>query len=119
MRRGVVGIIFDKNKRLLILHRKLNWSGWELPKGGVEENENEEEALHREIGEETGLKVEIVSKLSYEISYVSDGEVKQKVFLARCKEGAVKLSGEHDNFVWVDFEKAMKLLTHDNQKKAL
>src|SRR3989338_2427952 len=110
MREGVVGIIAGENGKLLLLHRALHWKGWEFPKGGVEAGESEEKALLREIEEETGLKAEIATKLPYEISYVSGNEdVRQKVFLSRCKEVGIRLSEEHDKFLWVGFEKAVKL----------
>lgn len=119
-RKSVAGIILDKSNKVLVLHRKLNWSGWELPKGSVEGNESGEQAMVREAKEETGLDVEITMKLPFEISYVSDNEeVRQKVFLAICKEGDVKLSVEHDKFLWANFGDAIKLLKHDNQKNAL
>ena len=35
--------------------------GWEIPGGHLEENETPEQALHRELAEETGLSGEIIS----------------------------------------------------------
>ncbi len=56
----VVCFIINKNRVLLVLHKELN--KW-LPVGGhIEPGEDPEEALFREIQEECGLKVEILSK---------------------------------------------------------
>jgi len=55
----VVWIVY-KNKVLLIHHKKLN--KW-LPLGGhIELNEDPEQALFREIKEESGLEVEIIAE---------------------------------------------------------
>ncbi|MBD3361394.1 NUDIX domain-containing protein [Candidatus Woesearchaeota archaeon] len=55
----VEGVIMNNNKTLLIHHRKLNiW----VPAGGhIDENEVPDDALLREIKEETQLDVEIIN----------------------------------------------------------
>jgi len=56
----VAGYIFDSDKVLLVHHKKL---GLWLPVGGhIKENETPDEALLREIKEEIGIDVEILSK---------------------------------------------------------
>ena len=52
-------LIIDNNKVLLVYHNKLNV--WLYPGGHVEDNENPDEALLREVKEEIGLEVEIIS----------------------------------------------------------
>ncbi len=61
---------------------------WTLSKGGVEENENVEEATRREIKEEIGLDVKIEEKLGenqYVASHPQKGKILRKVtyFLAQ------------------------------------
>ena len=54
---------FAQDSRLLIAQRKLDdmMGGlWELPGGKVEAGENLKDALHRELQEELGIKVDIV-----------------------------------------------------------
>lgn len=61
----VAGYIINKNKVLLILHKKLNL--W-LPVGGhIDSNETPDMALHREIFEEVGLKIKILCNNSLPI----------------------------------------------------
>ena len=117
--KSVCVVLYD-NKKFLILHRKINWIGWEMLKGNVEKNENYKDALLREIKEETNIKVSLIKKLPIENTYFRNNEkVYQKVFLVKYKEGEVKLSDEHDDFKWVSLKDALKLLTHDNQKRCL
>lgn len=53
------GYVVKDGKTLLVNHRKAN--KWLPPGGHIRENETPEEALLREIREETGLEVEIVA----------------------------------------------------------
>jgi 8-oxo-dGTP diphosphatase len=54
---GVYAVIFDGAKVLLALRRDIAW--WNLPGGGMEPGETVEEAMCREVREETGLEVEV------------------------------------------------------------
>jgi len=59
----VSAVIIEKEK-ILLLHRiKFGKEYFVLPGGSVEENENNEGALIREVKEETGLDIEIEKKL--------------------------------------------------------
>ena len=94
-RKGV-GIIIVNAKGKFFLGKRIGAEAWQFPQGGIDEGENPEEALYRELHEETGLikdKVTIitVSKkwLVYHIPHVYqrsnkkyDGAM-QKWFLLR------------------------------------
>src|SRR3989454_10380372 len=55
---GVYALIFDDQGRILLGHRRdIDW--WNLPGGGMEAGETVDEALQREVREETGLEVEV------------------------------------------------------------
>ena len=56
----VEGLIFDRGRILLLKHKQLG--KWFPPGGHVEANETPDEALVREVKEETGLDVEVVPK---------------------------------------------------------
>ena len=55
---GVFALIFDDEGRILLGHRRdVDW--WNLPGGGMEAGETVDEALCREVREETGLDVAV------------------------------------------------------------
>lgn len=54
---AVAALIFDEGRVLLALRRDIDW--WNLPSGGMEIGETVEDAVRREVLEETGLVVEV------------------------------------------------------------
>lgn len=57
---GVSGVIFDDQRRILLLrHRYWKSGSWGLPGGYVEHKEKLEEALCRELREETGYQIRV------------------------------------------------------------
>jgi 8-oxo-dGTP diphosphatase len=54
---AVSAVILEQGNVLLAHRRDIDW--WNLPGGGLELGETVDEALHREVFEETGLEVEI------------------------------------------------------------
>lgn len=130
--RHIVGIVVFDGERFLLLHRKLNWQGWEYPKGGIENNETPRDTVGRELLEETGIKnFEIISELSNTefIDEIRDAKVIVSNFLVhvssnskvilnnpQLKDGKKELIIEHDDFKWFFPKEAVNILTHDNTK---
>jgi len=122
--------IFGKKRLLyLILKRKLHWNGWEFPKGGLDGNEEIKKAVIRELKEETGQIPHVVNsypifgKFKYK-RVLSDrpGIIGQtyKLFSAEVTSKRIKFdTHEHTKYKWVEYRKALKLLTWPNQRKCL
>lgn len=70
-RKGVIGIITNKEDKFLII-QSLEYSEneWRFAGGGLDENETSEEALLRELHEELGSNnFRIIKKSNYQIKY--------------------------------------------------
>ena len=77
-RYGAYGIVLQDSKLLLILKKSGPYKGlWELPGGGIEFGETPEEALKRELLEETALsasRLEFLSHATFNGEYEKNGE---------------------------------------------
>jgi 8-oxo-dGTP diphosphatase len=61
---SVIGILFNEKRDRVLLIKRRDVPIWVLPGGGIEENETSEEAIVREIWEETGLEITIKRKVA-------------------------------------------------------
>ncbi|HLC50406.1 MAG TPA: NUDIX domain-containing protein [Candidatus Nanoarchaeia archaeon] len=85
----VAGYIYHNDKVLLVHHKKLDL--W-LPVGGhIDANETPDDALHREVKEETGMDIEILNQNSIPV----DSPVKKN--LAIPFNVNVHSAGDHDH----------------------
>lgn len=79
---------------------------WEIPSGKREPSEKTADACKREVGEETGLKVEVgnpIGIFEYRVEKPEEiRDVTQINFLAKpVGKAKVKVSSEHQNFAWI------------------
>ncbi|MCR4335036.1 MAG: NUDIX domain-containing protein [archaeon] len=123
---GVTAIIYDERdgkRYFLILHRILNWTGWEFLKGGIDKDELPEQALLREIDEESGLsQVKIISNLPQKFNWVAkDTKYVYTPFVLRGNMNEpIDLEQEiieHDAFKWVEQNEVESFLTHEDNKR--
>lgn len=105
---SVQAIMIDDDGYVLIRKPSNRYRGinWEFYGGKVNGGEDIEEALNRELQEETGYKVEIQDKIG-EISI--DGGF-QKYFLVRPQSQIQQPSMETENTYWVAQDEAWELL---------
>ena len=119
-------IVFRENNgsRLYLL---LNYpSGhWDFVKGKMEEGESPHQTVIREAKEETGIEdLDLFSGYEEEIRYdfQFEGELIHKkviFFLAKTKTEKITISHEHQDFVWLSYEDAMKKTTYENARSIL
>lgn len=117
----VVGVVKCQKRGFLIVRRSENESlsgKWEFGGGAVEENEDHEEAVMREMNEETGLKTGIVDAGEpYFDEYSKGGKLKLYPFLLEVEEeDKVKLSHEHDKHKWLEIKEINKFETMGDLK---
>ena len=109
----VKGIVVLDNKILLLKRVKPSTDGlgfWELPGGGLEYGETPNQALIRELKEETGLDIVII-KPAYTFTKIrEDYQTVGIGFLCIPKNDHVRLSDEHTDYCFVTIEKAKELL---------
>lgn len=121
---GIVLFRKENSKNLFLL---LNYpSGhWDFVKGKMEKGETTHETAIRETEEETEITdITFLENFEEWISYnfQHQGELVQKkvvFFLAETKTKEVKISHEHLNYVWADYNAAMEKTTFDNAKTVL
>lgn len=122
--RANVGIVLSNQDGAVLWARRMGQDAWQFPQGGINPNENAEQAMYRELREEVGLEQQDVdiraattSWLRYKLPQkmvrrncqpVCIGQ-KQKWFLLRLTggENRLKLDVSHkpefDQWKWVDY----------------
>lgn len=95
---GVVGIGVDAEGRVLLARHTFGSPRWRLLGGFIARAERLEDALRREIEEETGLRVEIGPLLEAEAGY--RWARIELVYAYRVTDGTERLSGELAELRW-------------------
>jgi 8-oxo-dGTP diphosphatase len=103
---AVSGAIFRDGKVLLVRRARSPGKGfYSFPGGRVEFGESLHTALHREVDEETGLKIEIVDLAGWrEVLPGTGGGGHYLIlsFAARWIANEPVLNDEHDDFKWLE-----------------
>lgn len=100
---NVVAAIIKQDNHYLIVQRNRNKHlalKWEFPGGKVNDNENFEEALNREIYEELNIMITIHEKIAEE-KYKDDKiDIILNYYLCSLRSGNMRLN-EHEDFAWI------------------
>ena len=112
----------NKNEFLLLNYPQ---GHWDFVKGKVEEGETPHETALRETKEETGISdIEFIDGFEEYVEYdfrFKKEDIHKKVifFLAKTNEKNIKLSHEHNDYLWLEYNDALKKTTFENAKNVL
>ncbi|PID59606.1 MAG: NUDIX pyrophosphatase [Ignavibacteriae bacterium] len=121
----IIKIKNDKIQYLLLKRseNKMYPNVWQMVTGKIAKEEKAYETAIREIKEETNLNVNemyIVPNVNSFYSNYDDSITLVPVFAAIINDNQqVKISGEHQEYKWVDKEEAIKLLAWPGQAKSV
>ena len=130
---GIVLFLMEGGERRYLLVRSALTRRpiWEFPKGGVEAGETDAEAAERELREEAGLRVgdyDVLDGFREEERYVftqGKGEARTLIvkrvvyFVAESRTREVHISHEAEDFRWVTYEEALRLLRFPGKRAVL
>lgn len=136
-RKGIIAVIINKENKFLICERMGAPGHWQFPQGGFNKGESIEQAVFREVAEETGIKSIKINEI---IKKIYKYKFKNRKYTTLCELDSLKYGykgqskyiciteffGQNDeikldykefrNYQWVSKEKLIELL-HPFRKK--
>ena len=103
----VVCALIEQHNRVLVTQRNQNMAQallWEFPGGKLEKGESEKESLVREIGEELGIKIQPVTRLTPVLYSYSDQEILLIPYICEYLGGVIQLI-EHRSYQWAELDR--------------
>jgi 8-oxo-dGTP diphosphatase len=119
----VVGAAVFRDGKILLIKRSKREKAcpgyWEFPSGKVEYREDPNKAVVREIKEETGLQVKVIKPISVRHYTIGKGHRIEIDYLAKAKSQKVRLSKEHESWIWASIDEAKRLKAFSDTKKII
>ena len=98
-------ILLDENGMCLLLKRSMSSKGnpgkWDLPGGKIDAGETFDQALLREVWEETGLNSDVIGVAGTSYSESPTHRIVYLILEGLAAPGDVQLSDEHEEYTWV------------------
>ena len=119
---SVAAVVYHEDEYLLL---KYGLGHWEFVKGHKEENESDQQTILRELEEETGITDAAIingfnEKYDYFFTFNSQRIHKDvRCYLIKSNTKDVKLSYEHEDYVWLPIREAINRVTFNNAKNLL
>lgn len=106
-------VVKNNEGKILVLRRhpksKTNPHKWELPGGKIEKGEFFDEALIREVKEETDLDVKVGDFCEAVQDDYPHKRTVQLIMYSKDISGEVKISDEHDDWMWASVDEIKAL----------
>ena len=133
-RKGVGMMVFNDDKKIFVGKRIDNQKAWQMPQGGVDENEDCFSAARRELYEETGIQsIRVIEKskekYTYDLPEYLLGKIwkgkykgqKQRWFLIKFlgPDSEINLNQkcpEFNEWKWVDIDELPKIIVPFKKK---
>ena len=101
---GSQGLIYNANRKEVLLVKRVRDGYWVIPGGSIEEGETVEEAVIREVREETGYNVKVLSRVGdyyrpNHTAYAKRGD-KTTLYLCRIMGGEFTINDEVSEIRW-------------------
>ncbi len=105
--------IVEKDGKILVMKRSskdpFNADYWDLPGGVMNFGEEVMGALKREVKEECGLDIEILSPIDVSTRVGDEEQYVTVTFICEYKSGTIKLSKDHSEYKWIEAKKVPDL----------
>jgi 8-oxo-dGTP diphosphatase len=104
-------IVLNAENKFLTIKRFYGKKQWDLPGGAVDYPETHEEALRREIDEETGIEITAIKPLEVQTGYNKDEDFYIIFIGYTCttSDSEIRLSHEHTDYRWVSKAELLEL----------
>jgi len=121
----VGAFIFNSDRELLLLKSHKWENRYIMPCGHVKFMETLEDALKREVKEETGLEIEDIKFLKY-LEFLNPSQFHKKnlhfvglQFICKAKDGEVKINREAEEFIWISPKESLNLTLEEGTREMI
>lgn len=116
---GIIQRVTPRGDEVMIVYRR-HHHDWTLPKGQVKDGESFQDAVLREVEEETGCSCQLGNYVGT-ISYSDDGVPKVVMFwkMTVVQERTLPQSQESAEVIWMPVNSALQKLTYSQEKTLL
>jgi len=117
-------LIFNPEGKILLIKSHKWKNKYVIPGGHIELGEKIQEALKREVKEETGLDIFDVKLILFQEFIFGKSYWKKKHFIffdfsCKTKSTKVKLNNEGQGYLWMDIKEALKLPVEPYTKRVI